>query len=110
MSSPFPSTTTIDQAADWYLTVTYQDSTGTPINLTNYTAKFSLVSGSTSLILTTGSGITITGATGTIALHATATQTSIDAGQYRAELVITSSNSVVTSLLKGVIVVTPKVA
>jgi acetylglutamate kinase len=112
MSTVFPATTSIDQARDWYLTVTYADSTGTPINITGYTAAFALaqtLNSSIVLSLTTGSGITITGSTGVIALHATSTQTAIDAGQYRAELVITSPSGVETSLLKGQIAVTSKV-
>jgi len=110
MSTTFPTTMTIDQARDWYLTVTYQDSTGTAINLTGYTATFTMTSGATTLTLTSGSGITITPATGVIAIHATASQTSIDAGQYRAELIITSGSGIITSLLKGQLSITPKVA
>jgi hypothetical protein len=113
MAGPFPSNITIDQARDWYLTVTYEDNTGTPINLTGYTAQFAMTSGFNNLIgiqlSSPSSGITITGATGTIALHATSTQTSIDAGAYTAELIIISGSGIETSLLKGNLVVSPKV-
>jgi hypothetical protein len=58
--------TVIDQGADWYLTVTYENPNGTAINITNYTAALqlrSLPSDATAVLsLTTGSGITITGA------------------------------------------------
>jgi hypothetical protein len=112
MANLFPSTVVIDQSRDWYLTVTYADSTGTPINLTGYTASFALaqnLNGATILTLSTGSGITITGSTGVIALHATPSQTAIDPGQYRAELVITSGAGIQTSLLKGQITISSKV-
>jgi len=113
MSAPIPSTVVIDQARDFYLTTVYQDATGTAINLTGYTATFALASnynGATALSLTNGSGITITGSTGTINIHATATQTAIGEGTYVAELMITSGAGIETSLLKGNIVVKAKVA
>lgn len=34
--------TVIDQGADWYFTITYENPDGTPINLTNYTAASQL--------------------------------------------------------------------
>jgi hypothetical protein len=113
MAGPIPSNIVIDQARDWNLTVTYQDSTGTAINLTGYTAQFAISSGFNNTIAlqlsSPSNGITITGATGKIALAATATQTSIDAGSYTAELIIVSGSGIKTSLLKGNIVVSPKV-
>ena len=112
MAGTIPPNIVIDQARDWYLTVTYQTSSGTPINLTGYTANFAMSQGynnATVLTLATGSGITITGATGTIDLYATQSQTSISAGTYTAELVITSGSSIETSLLKGNITVSAKV-
>lgn len=97
---------TIDQGADWYLTITYKDSNGTAINLTGYTAamQFRLTSSSTTaaLSLTSSSGITITAATGTLAIHATAAQTgAMNAAKYDYDLEITSSTGVVTRLIQG---------
>ena len=113
MFVPFPSSVVIDQARDWYLTVVYDDPSGNPINLTGYTASFAMSQGfnnSVELQLSSPSnGITITGSTGTIAIHATATQTSIDAGTYTAELIVTSGSGIKTSLLKGSLVVSAKV-
>jgi hypothetical protein len=112
MAAPIPSSVVIDQARDWFLTVTYADATGTPINLTGYTASFALSQGynnSTNLTLTSGSGITITAATGKIALHATQTQTNIGAGTYTAELVLTAADGTETAILKGNLVVSAKV-
>lgn len=112
-ASTFSSSIVIDQSRDWYLTVTYQDATGTAINITGYTASFALaqtLNATQVLTLTTSAGITITGSTGVINLHATPTQTSIDSGTYLAELFITSPTGVQTSLLKGNVTVNAKVA
>jgi hypothetical protein len=107
--------TVIDQGADWYLTVTYENPNGTPINLTSYTAALqlrSLPSDTTAVLtLTTANGgIAITAATGVVAIHATANQTRvIDDGVYYYDLEITSPLSVVTRLVQGQVVVSPEV-
>jgi len=103
----------IDQGADWYLTITYKDSAGTAINLTGYTAamQFKLTASSTAaLSLTNTSGITITAATGTLAIHATAAQTgALGAFTYDYDLEITSSAGVVTRLIQGVATVNAQI-
>jgi hypothetical protein len=98
----------IDQGADWFLDVTYDNPDGTPVNLTGYTAALqlrSLPTDSTAVLsLTTGAGITITGATGLVSIHATATQTrAIDEGVYYYDLEISSNNNpaIVTRLIQG---------
>ena len=108
--------TVIDQGATWFLTVTYENPNGTPINITGYTAALqlrSLPSDTTAVLsLTTGAGITITGATGTVAIQASATQTrAIDEGNYYYDLEISSptSPSVVTRLVQGQVVVSAEV-
>lgn len=106
--------TTIDQGADWYLTITYENPNGTAINITNYTAALQIRSlpsdPTTVLSLSTGSGITITGATGTVAVHATAGQTgAIDEGNYYYDLEITAPTGVVTRLVQGQVVVSAEV-
>ena len=107
---------TIDQGADWYVNFTYYtDATQTtPVNLTGYTAALQLRSepydSTSALSLATGSGITITGATGFIAVHATASQTgAIQSGYYYYDLEITSPTGIVTRLVQGQITVTPQV-
>lgn len=85
-----------------------------PVNITNYTAALQIrslpSSPSAVLSLTTGSGITITGATGTIAVHATAAQTTaIDEGPYYYDLEITSDQNVVTRVAQGQVVVSAEV-
>jgi len=105
---------TIDQGANWDLNVEYDNPNGTPVNLTGYTAALQLrslpESATAVLSLSTGSGITITGATGLVAISATATQTrAIDEGTYYYDLEITSPAGVVTRLVQGQAVVTPEV-
>jgi hypothetical protein len=109
--------TVIDQGADWYFNVTYQNPNGTAINLTNYTAACQLRSlpnsPSAVLTLTTqNGGITITALSGIVALHATATQTmAIDEGNYFYDVEIYSpaNPSVVTRLVQGQITVSAEV-
>ena len=109
--------TVIDQGADWYFDVTYQNPNGTPINLTGYTAACQLRSlpnsPSAVLTLTTqNGGITITPLSGIVALHATAIQTmAIDEGNYFYDVEIYSSAnpSVVTRLVQGQITVSAEV-
>lgn len=109
--------TVIDQGADWFFTVTYENPDGTPINLTGSTAACQLRSlpnsPSAVLTLTTeNGGITITPLTGTVALHATANQTmAIDEGNYFYDVELYSGNipSVTTRLVQGQIVVSAEV-
>jgi hypothetical protein len=103
---------TIDVGSNWAVTFEYKDTDGDPINLTGYTAAMQVRTtpeASTALIsLATGSGITITGATGTIAVQITAAQSnsltaSTQAGTpYVYDLEITSG-SVVTRLVQGIL-------
>lgn len=96
----------IDQGADFFLNVQYKDSAGTAINLTGYTAAMqfrAVASNVTALNLTSSSGITITAATGTLAIHITAAQTAtLAASLYQYELEITSSAGIITRLVQGV--------
>ena len=95
----------IDQGADWYINFTYKDPSGNPINLTGYTAALQMrtspLARTTVLSLTTGAGITITGSTGLVAVHATATQTAaIAPGKYSYDLEI-ANGGIVTRLIQG---------
>ena len=95
----------IDQGADWFLSIQYKDSAGAAIDLTGYTAAMQfrpVASNTTALNLTSSSGITITAATGTLAIRITAAQSgALLAAQYDYELEITSSAGVVTRLIQG---------
>jgi hypothetical protein len=104
----------IDQGADWFFNVTYENPAGTPVNITSYTAALQLRSlpESTTAVLSlaTGSGITITGASGLVAVHATAAQTGgIIAGDYYYDLEITSPMGIVTRLVQGQAILNPQV-
>jgi hypothetical protein len=84
------------------------------VNITDYTAALqirSLPQDATAVLsLTSASGITITGATGTIAVTATANQTgNIDEGPYYYDLEITSPTGVVTRVAQGQVVVSAQV-
>lgn len=106
---------TINQGATFELTITWKDSAGTAINLTGYTARMQVretySSSSTIVSLTNGSGITLGGAAGTIAILISATTTAAltapFSGVYDLELV--SAGGVVTRLLQGAATVTPEV-
>ena len=106
---------TINQGATFELTVTWKDSTGAAINLTGYSARMQVretySSSSTVVSLTNGSGITLGGAAGTIAILISATTTAAltapFSGVYDLELV--SAGGVVTRLLQGAATVTPEV-
>jgi hypothetical protein len=86
-----------------------------PVNVTGYTAELQMRSlpqdPTAVLTLTSASGaISITGASGEFAVHATAAQTrAIDEGTYYYDIEITSSTGIVTRLAQGQIVVTPEV-
>lgn len=105
MSAPIPASVYVDQNTSFDLVVTWKDSTGSPVNLTGYTASFSIAPNynkTPALTLTTGSGITLGGVAGTITIHATATQTNtLGEGSFVAELVAVDAGGNKTSLLKG---------
>lgn len=105
----------INQGANWFFNITYEQPAGTPVNLTGYTAACQLRSlpqdPTAVLTLTTANGgITITANIGKVALSATAIQTgAIDEGVYVYDVEITSPTSVVTRLAQGQAVVTAQV-
>jgi hypothetical protein len=112
MAAPVPRTVVIEQARDFYLTVTWKNAAGTPINLTGYSAAFSIrqdYGEPIVLAVVSPTDITLGGSAGTITVHLDQTQTSMDEGTYVCELVATSGSNIETSLLKGNIVVRPKV-
>lgn len=79
---------------------------GTALNLSGYTSAMQVREAAdataTLLSLTSGSGITLGGTAGTIAVLITATQSSaIPAGSYAYDLEITSNGGEVTRLLQG---------
>lgn len=96
---------TIEQGATFNLLMTWKID-NVPVNLTGYTARLQaridVDETETILSLTTGAGITLGGAAGTITLDQTATQTAVlPKGEYVYDLELQSSGGVVTRLLQG---------
>lgn len=87
---------------------------GTAWNLTSYTARMqvrpTIESTSTLLSLTTGSGITLGGAAGTVSITATAAQMAdIQAGRHVYDVELVSAGGVVTRIIEGKFVVKAEV-
>lgn len=105
----------IDQGATYTLAISYKDSNGAAINLTNYTAAMQLRSTYTSVdavlsLSSPSNGIVITGATGLISITITDTQTSaLSSNNFVYDLEITSSSNVKTRLIQGIVTVSPEV-
>jgi hypothetical protein len=96
---------TIEQGATFNLLMTWRID-NVAVNLTGYTARLQaridVDETDTILSLTTGAGITLGGAAGTITLDQTATQTALlPKGEYVYDLELQSSGGIVTRLLQG---------
>jgi len=100
--------TVIDQGADWFLNVTWEDTNGNPINVTGYSAALQIRTSplARTYVLSLSSpsnGITVDGVNGLFNIHATSTQTAdIAPGRYAYDLEI-NSGSVITRLIQGTI-------
>jgi len=97
---------TLYQGADWDRTFTITQS-GTALNLTGYTARMQVREAADStaylLNLTSGTGITLGGTAGSVAVAITSAQSSaIDAGSYAYDLELLSGSQV-TRLLQGAV-------
>jgi hypothetical protein len=105
----------IDQGATYTLAISYKDSNGAAINLTNYTAAMQLRSTYTSVdavlsLSSPSNGIVITGATGLISITITDTQTAaLSSNNFVYDLEITSSSNVKTRLIQGIVTISPEV-
>ena len=96
---------TIEQGATFNLLMTWRID-NVAVNLTGYIARLQaridVGETDTILSLTTGAGITLGGAAGTISLDQTATQTALlPKGEYVYDLELQSSGGIVTRLLQG---------
>jgi hypothetical protein len=114
MVSPGILNLTFPQGATWDLSLTYKASNGTPVNLTNYTARMqvrsSYASATAVLSLTDTAGITLGGAAGTVVVAVSAsTAATIEANQYVYDLELVSGGGTVTRLVQGTFTVTPEV-
>lgn len=94
-----------DQGSTLSLSLTYKDSNEAPVNLTGYTARMQVRTepnaSSTLLSLTSGSGITLGGSAGTIAIQVPASTTeALPNGNFIYDLEIVTG-STVTKLIRG---------
>lgn len=105
----------IEQGADFFFDLTYKDDTGTPIDLTGYSARMQIreeVSSNIALVsISSATGeIVLGGIAGTIAVHIPASVTtglSFNTGKYDLEL--EDSAGVVTRLIQGSVTLSPEV-
>jgi hypothetical protein len=103
-----------DQGATFSRNLHWEDSSGNPINITDYTARMQVrerfVSATTVLSLTSPTQIVLGGGSGTIVVTVSATSmASVAAGDYVYDLEMVASNGVVTRLLQGSFKVRPEV-
>ena len=102
----------IDQGADFTTTLTINHSTGSALNLTNFTAIAQIrksPSSSTSVSFTTAFVDPRT--TGQITISLTDTQTTaIEAGRYNYDVLITSGTGTKTRVVEGIATVNPSVS
>jgi hypothetical protein len=104
---------TIEQGATFNLLLTWKIN-DVLVNLTGYTARLQarvdVQDTATVLSLTTGAGITLGGAAGTISIDQTATQTALlPMGEYVYDLELIASNATVTRLVQGELNISPEV-
>lgn len=105
---------TIEQGATFNLLLTWEIN-AVPVNLTGYTARLQarvdVQDTTTVLSLTTGAGLTLGGAAGTISIDQTATQTALlPAGEYVYDLELLATNATVTRLVQGELNISPEVS
>ena len=101
----------IDAGADYSTTVTVTDSTGSAVDLTNYTIASQIRKTYESASATVAFTTTKTAATsGQFTLTLTNAQTAaIPHGRYVYDAVITSGSSVKTRVVEGIVTVNPRV-
>lgn len=94
------------QGADYAVTFTYNDSTGAPVNLTGATARMQVRKYPESqyplITLANGSGITLGGALGTVAVAiAGASLTAVPSGKMYYDIEIVTSSGAIVKLISG---------
>ena len=104
---------TLDQGSTWTLQLVYEDPSGTPINLTGYTAEMKVRKKADSSVVvlhlsTSNGGITINGPLGKLNLIATDEQTDIEPGLYVYDLELDISGTR-TRLIQGMVTVSAEV-
>jgi len=102
----------IDQGADFTTTVTVNDSNGTALDLTSYTALAMIRKTYQSSTATTFTSAFVSPrTTGQITISLTDTQTAaLEQGRYVYDLVITDASGSKTRVVEGIATVTPSVS
>jgi len=102
----------VDQDADFTTTVTVNDSNGSALDLTNYTALGMIRKTYQSSTATTfTSSFVSPRTTGQITISLTDTQTAaLESGRYVYDLVITDASGNKTRVVEGIVTVTPSVS
>lgn len=106
---------TLNEGADFALSLTWADSGGTPVDITGATAKLQIktaVGASALVSLTHASGLTLGGTAGTIAIALTVAQIATLGADFSGvyDLKITMASALVTRLLQGSVWVSPQVS
>lgn len=94
------------QGSDYAVTLTYNNSAGSPVNLTGYTARMQVRRVASSpylyLSLTSSSGMTLGGAAGTVSISISASAlASIPAGSYVYDVELVSAGGAVVKPIVG---------
>ncbi len=104
---------TIDAGSTCQLSVAWKDESNVAINLTGYSARMhvrrEIGDTDTVLELSSGSGLTLGGSAGTVAVEIAAADTVDLSGVYVYDLEVESGDGVVTRLIQGSITVVPEV-
>jgi hypothetical protein len=104
----------VEQGADWTTKFTWHDSSGSAVDLTNYSARLKARptkgSGTVLVNLTDGGGITLGGAAGTITLAVTAATTAAyDFLRAYYDLELVDAGGIVTRLIEGFLTLSKEV-
>ena len=102
----------IDQGATFSTTLTINDSTGSALDLTNYTAIAQIRKSPSSSTATSFTVAFVSPrSSGQITISLTDTQTTaLEAGRYNYDVLITSGSSVKTRVVEGIATVNPAVS
>lgn len=101
---------TLEQGATFSTTVNVEDTQGTAINLTGYSASSQIRKSYYSTTANTFTATITSNANGEITLSMTAANTAnLNAGRYLYDLLITAPNTTKTRVVEGIITVLPSV-
>lgn len=100
----------VDAGSQYTTIVTVKSANGTPLDLTNYTAKSQLRKSYQSSTAHNFNASILSAANGTVILQLTAAQSeAIPAGRWLYDVEITSPSGVKTRVVEGVVTVTPQI-